>query len=148
MGNANKARGTAWESSIVKALNKFYGGLYGIKAYRPAQSGALDTGDVHGISPFVIQAKDDKSHRFSEWLDDVESQAKHAREPFGVVVVKRRRLSAGRAYAILSFATWARLLLRLRRAEALLEKHAPEYFLLHAEATEADLLRDFPPKEK
>jgi hypothetical protein len=144
VSNPNKAKGTAWETAITRALNAFVGGLYGVRAYRPAQSGAQDTGDVHGVSPFVVQAKDDKSHRFSEWLDDVEAQARRAREPFGVVIVKRRRLSVGRAYAVVSFATWVRLLLRLRRAESFLERHAPDHFLIHAQATAVDMEREFP----
>jgi hypothetical protein len=141
--NPNKAKGTRWETAIVKALSAFWRGRHGLKPYRPAQSGPKDTGDIHGLSPFVIQAKDDRAFRISEWLDAAVKQAHHAGEPFGVVVVKRPRRPVGEAYSIVRLSDLASLILRLRRAEFLLEAHAPEAFLTHATQTCEDISSEF-----
>lgn len=141
MSNPNKAKGTRWETAIVTALEAFFARRNGLKPYRPAQAGRNDTGDVHGVSPFVLQAKDDKSHDFSGWLDGpkgVTVQAYNAGEAYGAVIVKRVRRPVGAAYAVLRLDTLARLIVRLRRAEALLEAHAPDAYARHATETATD----------
>jgi hypothetical protein len=122
-----KAKGTAWETALVKGLSAFFAGRYGLAPRRVAQEGFNDSGDLHGISPFVAQAKNYKSweEAIRLGLDGVEKQKCHAREPYGVAFVKRARRSVGDAYAVMTVATWARLVLRLRRAEALLAEYAP-----------------------
>lgn len=147
MTNRHKQKGTRWETAIVRALDAFFARRFGLKPYRPAQAGWRDVGDIHGLSPFVVQAKDDRSHDFSGWLDGpkgVTVQADNAGETFGVVAVKRVRRPVGAAYALMRLDTWARLLVRLRRAEALLEAHAPEVYARHAAETAADLVGEFP----
>src|SRR5690625_4596810 len=116
MGNANKAKGTRWETALVRSLGAFFGGRYGLKPRRTAQEGVSDSGDVHGLSPFVGQAKDWKSWQdaIRVGLDGAEAQKIHAGEPYGVAFVKRARKSTGEGYAVLRVATWARLLVRLK----------------------------------
>lgn len=120
--SAAKAKGTRWETALVKFF-----GIVGVEAYRPAQSGFKDVGDLHGLAPFVGQAKDYRSWEVAirEGLDGAEKQKRHARQLYGVAFVKRARRSAGAGYAVLTVATFARLLVRLRRAERLLAYHAP-----------------------
>lgn len=144
--STQKAKGTRWEVAVRDALNGLFGGRYGLKAYRPAQEGFRDTGDLHGVSPFVIQAKDWRSvaDALREGLNGAVLQAKHAGEPYGVAIVKRARRPVGDAYAILRLEDFARVLLRLRRAEALLEAAAPAAFLAHAAETTAEFEEDFP----
>jgi hypothetical protein len=147
MSNANKAKGTRWESAIVTAFGEFFGRRWGLHPYRPAQAGAKDVGDIHGVSPFVLQAKDDKSHDFSGWLDGprgVTVQAANAGEHFGAVIVKRPRRPVGAAYAVMRAMDLARLIVRLRRAERLLDAFAPEAYDRHAAECAADLEREFP----
>lgn len=147
MPSKHKRKGTEWETNIVDTLGAFFERRFGLKPRRVAQTGINDTGDVHGISPFVIQAKDDKSFRISEWLDGPKSavvQARRAGEPYGLVVVKRFRRAVGDAYAIMRLEDWARVLLRLRRAEALLAEHAPAAFIEHATETTAEVDRHYP----
>ncbi|MDG4801741.1 hypothetical protein [Micromonospora sp. WMMD980] len=139
--SANKAKGTAFETLCVRALN-----AVGIAAYRPAQAGAKDTGDLHGLSPWVGQNKAYKSweEAIRLGLDGAEKQRVNARESYGVAFVKRVRRSVGDAYAVQTFATWARVCVRLRRAEALLASHAPEAYARHVELTADELARPFP----
>lgn len=143
---ANKQKGTAWETLLVRALNAFFRRRHSLKAYRPAQEGFLDTGDLHGISPFIGQAKNWKSWEdaIREGLDGAEKQRVQAGEDYGVALVKRVRKSVGAGYAVMTVATFARVLVRLRRAEELLAFHAPEAHADHVAATAADLGEDFP----
>jgi hypothetical protein len=143
---AAKAKGTAWETALVKALSGFWQGRHGLAPRRVAQEGFKDSGDLHGLTPFVAQAKNYKSWEdaIRLGLDGVEKQKVHAGEPFGVVFVKRIRKSVGEGYAVTNVATFARLLLRLRRAESLLEAHSAEAFEQYLAATAADAAEPFP----
>lgn len=148
MSNPNKAKGTAWETALVDSFLHFLGGKrFGLGPYRPAQRGRGDVGDVNGVSPFVLQAKDDRSFSLSAWLDGprgVTVQARNAGELYGVVVVKRARKPLGAAYAILRYEDFVRVAIRLRRAEALLESAAPAAFFRHADETTVEAERPFP----
>jgi hypothetical protein len=114
VANRHKAKGTRWES----ALRDFFRAA-GLPAYRPAQEGRLDVGDLHGLDPFVGQAKDyaDTVTALRVGVDGAELQAGNAGRSFGVAFVKRARASTARGYAVTSVETFARLLLRLRAAE-------------------------------
>ena len=129
-----KAKGTAFETLIVRALSSFWGGRFGLAPRRVAQEGFQDSGDIHGVSPFIIQAKAYKSWEdaIRLGLDGAEKQKIHAGEPFGVVFVKRARRSIGDAYAVMNVATWARLLFRLRSAEEALKAADPTAWEAHS----------------
>lgn len=140
-----KAKGTAWETALVKAFAAFFEGRHGLAPRRVAQEGFNDSGDIHGISPFVAQAKNYKSweEAIRLGLDGVEKQKLRAGEPFGVAFVKRVRRSVGAGYAVMTVETFARLLLRLRSAEALLAQHAPDVWKTHTAGVDLDVRRDF-----
>ncbi|KUM41182.1 hypothetical protein [Arthrobacter sp. EPSL27] len=144
--SAAKSKGTAFETLIVKALASYFGGRYGLAPRRVAQEGFKDSGDVHGVSPFIIQAKAYKSweEAIRLGLDGAEKQKHHAGEPYAVAFVKRPRRSIGDAYAVMNVATFARLLLRLRSAEAGLRASDPAAFEVHASGTAEDTERPFP----
>ncbi|GAA4981143.1 hypothetical protein [Actinopolymorpha pittospori] len=146
MSNPAKARGTRWETALVRALAAFWQLRYGLKPFKPRQEGRNDVGDLQGFSPFIGQAKDWASWQdaIREGLDGAERQRLNAGEAYGVAFVKRARRPVGAGYAVMTVATWARLLIRLRRAEYLLTRHAPEAFAAHAAETAADLAEDFP----
>ena len=133
---AAKARGTAWESAIVTALKPLIPTIR-----RSVQTGRFDDGDLHGVSPWIIQAKNYRSWEVAirEGLDGAEKQRVVAGEPFGVAFVKRARRGTLDGYAVTTVRTWALVLVRLRRAEALLRAHAPEAFEVHAGQCERDL---------
>lgn len=107
MTNPAKARGTRFESDVVGFLRD-----RGLPARRVAQTGRLDTGDIHGISPFILQAKayKDLTAAFRDGLAGAKEQAPRAGEPFGAAVVKRPRKSTGDAYVVLDLESFARLL--------------------------------------
>lgn len=116
---AAKQKGTAFETALVRYLAEIFEGRHGLQPRRVAQSGQLDTGDIHGISPFVAQAKNYRNvaDGIREGVDGAEVQHLRAGEPFGVAFVKRPRKGVGQSYAVMTVETFARLLLRLRSAE-------------------------------
>lgn len=145
--SAAKQKGTAWETALVRTLGAYWAGRYGLAPRRVAQEGFADSGDLHGISPFIAQAKNYRSweEAIRLGLDGAEKQKGHAGEPFGVAFVKRVRRSVGDGYAVMTVATFARLLVRLRRAEHLLRENAPrEVWDRHAGETDADVDDPFP----
>lgn len=121
MANPNKSKGTRWESAVRDYLNEQWGdgNVAGLRAYRPAQEGFRDTGDIHGVSPFVIQAKDwkDVTAALRVGLDGAVQQAANAGEEYGVNVVKRARKPVGEAYAVMRLSDFAEVVLRLALAE-------------------------------
>lgn len=114
MSNAAKAKGTRWESQVRDYLKE-----RGITAYRPAQTGFADSGDIHGVSPFIIQAKDWKDVRsaLNEGLTGAVKQALNANEDFGVAVIKPARKPVSDAYAVMRLQDWVSVLIRLHNAE-------------------------------
>ncbi|RLK22661.1 hypothetical protein DER29_0499 [Micromonospora sp. M71_S20] len=138
--SANKAKGTRWETALVRFFRAAT-----IRAFRPAQEGFRDVGDLGGLDPFAGQAKDWANWQAAirEGLDGVEKQRLHARQDYGVAFVKRARASTGRGYAVMTVATFVRLLLRLRRAEAALAEAAPDTAALLRGFAEEDLQADF-----
>lgn len=111
----NKQRGTAWESALVGYLNS-----RGLRTYRPAQAGAKDTGDIHGVPHFAVQAKDwrDVTGAVREGTDGVETQRMNLGARFGVNFVKRARKPVEHSYAVM----------RMDRFVDLLEMAMPEEF--------------------
>ena len=87
MVNYPKAKGTAFESSLLPYIRNFYP-----YAERRVQGGAQDKGDYNlpGESRFILEAKCHKSMSLSEWLSEAEKEAKNAGVPYGIVVHKRR----------------------------------------------------------
>lgn len=134
MSNPNGDRGRRWEKAITDYLRPIFGRQAVVK---PRQEGYIDIGDVH-LSPFVIQAKDEQAHSFSSYLSDAEKQAAAAGEDYGVAVVKRRRYATEKAYVVMTLATFARVVARLRRAEGLLLRANPDLFDQHIAQTKKE----------
>lgn len=128
MSHPNKAKGSRFEA----ALREWFRAV-GIAAYRPAQEGHHDVGDLHGLSPFIGQAKDweNVTAALRVGVDGAQTQARHAGEPFGVAFIKRRRAGIGACYAVLTVSTFAQVLLRLRAAEAHLARLDPDAYTEH-----------------
>lgn len=118
--SAAKRKGTAFESALRNLGNEVLveEGLDGT-IYRPAQEGFADTGDLHGMSPFIGQAKNwkDLTGALREGVDGAQVQAQRAGEDFGVAFIKRPRKGVAEAYAVLPAEVFFRLLARLRRSE-------------------------------
>lgn len=116
MGNKQKAKGTAFETQVLKYLRDQGFG----NTYRPATKGAYDTGDINGITRVIpsntppiyqhhaiIQCKNHKSHDLSGWLNATVEQASQAEvggNALPILTVKRRGVgdkNMGDTYAVL-----------------------------------------------
>jgi hypothetical protein len=128
VSNPAKAKGTRWESAL-----RDYFRAHGIPAYRPAQEGRLDVGDLHGLDPFVGQAKDyaDTTTALRVGTDGATAQAENAGRDYGVAFVKRARAAVWRGYAVMTVQTFVYLLKRLQRAETALAKADPAAYHCH-----------------
>lgn len=111
MSSPQKRKGGAWELAIRKFLR-----AAGIDAFKPYEEGHEDAGDIHGIDPFIGQAKAYASivDGIREGVAGAERQAVVAGQPFGVAIVKRPGKATGEAYVVMRLDTFARLLRWLR----------------------------------
>lgn len=105
MANPAKAKGTAWETAVVRYLTE-----RGIPARRNPQHGAKDIGDIGGVPGFALEAKAEKSYSFAAYVAQARVEARNAGEPFGAAVVKRHRAPVEDGYVVMDLETFADLL--------------------------------------
>lgn len=122
MSNPSKEKGTKFESALVAHLAERWGVMgagLGLVPRRVAQSGALDTGDLHGLGPFVAQAKayKDLVTGLRVGVDGAVVQAQRAGARFGVAFLKRPRKGIGETYAVMRLDDWADFVEEFRFAE-------------------------------
>jgi hypothetical protein len=109
--SASKAKGTRWENE-VRDLYRSHGF---ITAERLALGGTLDRGDIAGVGPLTIEAKNHRSMSLAAWIDEAEREAVNAGHRFAVVHHHRvGRAGAGDGYATLRGDTFARMWSELR----------------------------------
>lgn len=115
MANRSKAKGTAHETAIVRALNE--NGWP--KVERRTLSGAHDRGDIAGL-PVVVEAKAHQTYAFPEWIREAEVEAANAGVEIGVVWAKRNgKTSALDGIVAMSGHTFLLVLEKLRELEHL-----------------------------
>ena len=116
MGNKAKAKGTAFETLVVRYLRPR--GFS--KVYRPSVSGSYDSGDLNGISgpnrQAIVQCKNQRQFNLSGWLNDTVQQAKQdavGNNALPIVVFKRPGIgekNLGETYALMRLEDIASLL--------------------------------------
>ncbi len=119
MTNANKAKGTRWESAVRDYLNST-----GQSAHRIAQAGA-DVADVHLNGLWALQCKDQAQQRYAEWVPATEKQAANAALSYSAVVHKRRNAPVGDALVVMTLDQFSEITNRLRVAELLAREARP-----------------------
>lgn len=115
--NPAKARGTAWESDVVKYV--VASGHYPY-CERRALRGARDTGDIAGL-PIVVECKSCKSISLGTWVAEAEAEARNADLPrhwWAVWHKRRGRASPGDAYVTISGELFVELLMAWDHAPA------------------------------
>lgn len=127
MSNANKRRGTEWETAVCRYLNTELG-MYAEpveehrfrdptapdNVRRQPQNGLGDVGDVWA-RPFVLECKNVARVDLPAFVRQAEEEAERAGLPFGVAVVKARGKSPADAHVVLSLRTFARVVRHVRR---------------------------------
>jgi Holliday junction resolvase len=105
-GSGPKRRGSAFERDIVAFLQA-HGFPYAERSFGAGRP--EDVGDVDGLPGFVIEAKAHRSLDLAGWIDEAETERLNARQPFAVVVAKRRNKPTSAAYAVMTLESFARL---------------------------------------
>jgi hypothetical protein len=116
MANPSKAKGTRWETAVVRFLRD--AGLYAIK---PRQEGFQDVGDIHVAGLLTLQAKDykDLASALRNGTDGARVQRVNAGLAYGAAVIKRARRPVEDAYVVFRLGDLPELVRALTRAEAL-----------------------------
>ena len=113
--NASKQKGTAWESAVVRYLQKFWPHVE-----RRTQAGAHDSGDISGIPGVVIEAKSSaRAWRLPEWWNETQAEVGNVKAgnyfddtPLtGALWIKRvGRTDPARGWVVMDGETYVRLL--------------------------------------
>jgi hypothetical protein len=111
MVNKSKAKGTAGETGIVKALIE----AGWVHAERRALAGAEDRGDINiGGFPVMIEAKNCSAITIGAWLKEVAAEKANAKAEVGACWFKLRGKGDARDWAVvMSGAEFMEILKRL-----------------------------------
>ena len=105
MTTPQKRKGTAWESEVVKFFSRYFPAVE-----RRVAGNQKDKGDLLGIPFTVVECKDHKELKLSQWTDRLWEQIENAGAVHGVVIVKRARKTVSESYAVLPTLLYAELL--------------------------------------
>lgn len=107
MSTSSKAKGTRWESEVVRALHA--AGFTG--AERRALRGTADRGDITGIPGLVIEAKNRARVELAAWVDEAAAERDRDGARYAAVWHHRRgRGSAEAGFVTMTGADFLRLL--------------------------------------
>jgi len=103
----SRAKGTAWESTIVDYLR-----ANGVPhAERRAMAGGNDRGDIAGLPGVVIEAKSAARVELAAWLSEAEAERLNDGADLAVVWIKRRGMrTPAQAYVVITGETLVYLL--------------------------------------
>jgi hypothetical protein len=114
-----KAKGTRWESDIVRYLNVLWGETT-LEAQRLVQTGVADQGDIK-VGRFILQARDRAQIDLSGSVDDARIQLANYRKvhpgtdaQYSAAVIKRRRRDTAGGYVVMTLGEFVGLLGELR----------------------------------
>ena len=105
MVNPNKAKGTAFESDVAKMLQS-----WGFDAWRMAQTGAEDQGDIGGLKDWAFEVRNRAKLDLAKNVDDANDRARCKGSRYGVTVMKRRGRPVEDAYVAMDMQTFCHLL--------------------------------------
>jgi Holliday junction resolvase len=103
----SKQKGTSAETSVVRWLHS-----QGRKAVeRRALHGTADRGDIAGIPSVVIEVKNHKTMKLSEWVKELEVEMGNDQAETGVVIHKKSGTTdVGEWYATMPVKVWYELI--------------------------------------
>ena len=104
-GSSPKRKGSAFERDVVHYLQE-HGFPDAERAYGAGRP--EDIGDVVGIPGVCCECKAHARLELAQWVDETERERLNARQPFGVVIAKRRGKSTDNAYVVMSLEAFAR----------------------------------------
>jgi Holliday junction resolvase len=105
-GSAPKRKGSQFERDVVAYLveHSFPDAERAYGAGRPE-----DVGDVFGVPGITCEVKNHARLELAQWVDEAERERLNAKQPFAVVIAKRRGKGAADSYVVCNLATFTRL---------------------------------------
>ena len=107
MTSPQARKGATYERDVVEFF-RTHGQPYAERAYGAGRPD--DVGDLDGVPGWALELKNHQKLALSGWLEEAESERLNARKRFAAVIAKRRGMSAGHAYVVMTLATFAELL--------------------------------------
>jgi len=105
--SAQRAKGTRWESAVVRALHD--AGF--VHAERRALRGTADRGDITGIPGLVIEAKNRRRAELAQWVDEAAAERDRDGARYAAVWHHRRgHARAEQGFVTMTGADFLRLL--------------------------------------
>ena len=87
----SKQKGTLAETAVAELLKNVWP-----LVERRALNGINDKGDIAGIPQIVIEVKNQKSYKISEWLKETKQEQVNAKADYGVLVIKPNGVGVSR----------------------------------------------------
>jgi hypothetical protein len=87
----SKQKGTLAETAVADLLRKVWPTVE-----RRALAGVNDKGDIAGIPKIVIEVKNQKSYKISEWLKETSQERLNAEADYGILVIKPNGVGVSR----------------------------------------------------
>ena len=129
-GNANKRKGSAWETVVTEALRS-----RGLHANRMPAGAALDRGDI-SLEDWTIEAKNLKTISLPAIVDEAVAEQANAGTKYHVATIKRRgKAAADPGFAVMTIAQWMDIVEALRVAKE--DRRFKEQFLVDFANTKA-----------
>jgi hypothetical protein len=112
-----KQKGTMAETAVVEFLKKTWPAVE-----RRTLGGKNDKGDIAGVPNSVVEVKNQKSYKISEWLRETETEKANAGVDYGILVIKPNGVGVSKTdqwWAVVSLATITELVEQANRAKGL-----------------------------
>ena len=103
-----KQKGTLAETAVAEFLKKTWPAVE-----RRVLSGKNDKGDIAGVPNTVVEVKNQKSYKISEWIKETEQERTNAGTDYGILVIKPNGVGVSRVdkwWAVVSLETITELL--------------------------------------
>lgn len=107
--NKPKRLGTQWESEVVAYLREQ---IYP-EAERRALAGGTDKGDIINAGPYVWECKNTAAIDLAGGIDETFIEIVNAGSAYGFLIVKRRRKSVAKGYAVMELQQLVQILKEL-----------------------------------
>ena len=105
-GSAPKRKGSQFERDVVRYLQE-HGFPDAERAYGAGRP--EDVGDIAGVPGICCEVKNHARLELAQWVDEAESERINARQPFAVVIAKRRGKGTAQSYVVMTLESFTRL---------------------------------------
>jgi len=113
----SKQKGTMAETAVAEFLKQTWPAVE-----RRTLGGKNDKGDIAGVPDCVVEVKNQRTYKISEWLKETEVERINAGADYGILVIKPNGVGVSKTdqwWAVVSLATITELVEQALRAKGL-----------------------------